>query len=95
MAWFGMNLALAWVGMALVLHVLVDDFRESWHGFGNSGTDSKLGWSPLVKGRSPAQDWWLASIRLVAHKPSNVCVSTGTCPIRMCSGRAYTIPVGV
>ena len=68
--------------------------RESWHGFGISGTDSKLGWSPSVKDRSPAQDWWLASIGLVAHKPSNVCVSTGTCPIGMCSGRAYTIPVG-
>ena len=63
--------------------------------FGNSGTDSKLGWSPSVKDRSPAQDWWLASIGLVAHKPSNVCVSTGTCPIGMCSIRAYTIPVGI
>ena len=71
-----------------------NDFRVSI-GFGNSGTDSKLGWSPSVKDRSPAQDWWLASIGLVAHKPSNVCVSTGTCPIGMCSRRAYTISVGV
>ena len=37
-----------------------------------SGTDSKLGWSPSVKDRSPAQDWWLASIGLVAHKPSGI-----------------------
>ena len=80
------------------------DFGMTWHRVEcglefawreGSGTDSKLGWSPSVKDRSPAQDWWLASIGLVAHKPSNVCVSTGTCPIGMCSGRAYTIPVGV
>ena len=80
------------IGMVLALHVLVDDFCMD---LGNSGTDSKLGWSPSVKDYNVAQDWWLASIGLVAHKPSNVCVSTGTCPIGMCSGRAYTIPVGV
>ena len=45
-----------------------------------------------MKDRSPAQDWWLASIGLVAHKPSNVCVSTGTCPIGMCSGRGVHYP---